>query len=181
MITKETAEKLIIGDESALDEIITKMTPIISGIIYNISRGSLSSADIEEITADTFITLWYGRDKIISERIEGYICTIAKNKTKNKIRDTKFRQAIDIEEVVVEDDMIVSGKIETEDAERALNHALDELGEPDREIILRYFFYYQTSSKIGTELGMNPQTVRTKIKRSKEKLKKLLVERGFIR
>lgn len=73
MISEDSAERLINGDETALDEIINKMTPLISSIIYNISNGMISAADIEEVTADTFITLWYNRSKVIAERVEGYI------------------------------------------------------------------------------------------------------------
>lgn len=76
---------------------------------------------------------------------------------------------------------MISDKIENDEAESALMTALDELGEPDREIIFRHYFYCQPSNQIGSALELKPETVRTKMRRAKEKLKKLLNERGFIR
>ena len=181
MISEATAKRLIDGDETALNEIITKMTPLISSIIYNVSNGAIPSVDIEEIAADTFITLWYNRSKVMSERIEGYICTIARNKARNKVRDNQYRQTVDIDDIIAEDEFVVSDGIETKEAESALMTALDELGEPDREIILRHYFYCQPSKQIGSILNLKPETVRTKMRRAKEKLKKILNERGFIK
>ena len=52
------------------------------------------------------------------------------------------------------------------------------MGEPDSEIVLRHYYYYQSSSKISDIMGINVETVKTKIRRAKVKLKKLLEERG---
>ena len=49
--------KLLQQDESALEEIIREYAPYVSTIIYNVSKGSLSVSDMEETTAEVFITL----------------------------------------------------------------------------------------------------------------------------
>ena len=51
-------ERLHKKDEKALEEIILRFTPLVSTIIYNVSKGSMAKEDIEEITSDVFITLW---------------------------------------------------------------------------------------------------------------------------
>ena len=56
------AQKLMQGDENALEAIIDRFTPLVSTIVYNLANGSLSTADIEELTSETFITLWYNRE-----------------------------------------------------------------------------------------------------------------------
>ena len=53
-------------DESALSEVIKEYTGLVSGVVHNLSGGRLSVADIEEICADTFITLWNNADKGVS-------------------------------------------------------------------------------------------------------------------
>lgn len=180
MTAPELEKRLKNGDESALNEIITKYAKLISAVIYNLSGQTLPVHDVEELTADTFITLWYQRDKIEENKLEGFLCTIAKNKARNKIRDNKIRQVLDIDEMVLEDEFMIADSVEKEDAQKELHQALNELGEPDKEIIVRHYFYYQPSSEIGSALKLNPQTVRTKMHRAKEKLKSILKERGLI-
>ena len=81
---EKLTERLQNNDENALEEIIEKFTPLVSTIIYNLSGGILSTSDMEEVTSDTFITLWYNREKIQADKLKGYLCCIAKNKAKEE-------------------------------------------------------------------------------------------------
>ena len=67
---------------------------------------------------------------------------------------------------------------QTERAElvRAL---LDQLSPQDRAIFLRHYYYGQTAAEIGGALAMNPSTVKVRLHRGREKLKELLLERGY--
>lgn len=180
MIDPKTEQRLINGDEAALDEIIEAASPVISATLSNFTGGALPAADIEEITADAFITLWYNRHKLRVGHCAGYLMTIAKNKARNKIRDNKLRTALDIEDTVIEDEFRIADGIERDEAAQALLQALDTLGEPDREMLLRRYFYYQNSNQIGQAMDTNARTVRTRLRRAKEKLREILSERGFI-
>ena len=55
---KRLALRLKKHDERALDRIMLKYTPLVSSVIHNITDGNLSKEDIEEATADTFVSLW---------------------------------------------------------------------------------------------------------------------------
>lgn len=178
MDAEKLAERLIQNDENALEEIIERFTPLVSTIIYNLADGSLSTADIEEVTSDTFITLWYSRDKVQADKLKGFICCIAKNKAKDKLKTTNRHKTVSIDEMDFEDDMVVSDRIESKIVTEALRDALAQIGDPDREIIIRHYYYYQSSTEIAERTGINSETVKSKIKRTREKLKKLLIERG---
>lgn len=172
-------KKLKEQDPSALEEIIRKYTRLISSIIGNMACGNLTDQDVEELTEDTFIALWYNAEKAEENKLKAYICQIAKNKTKNKLRDLGRHKVVSIESVTAEDDFAVSDETEAKNASLCLQEAINEIGDPDREIILRRYYYYQSSSAIGKIMGINPHTVRTKIARAKDKLRKILIERGF--
>ena len=58
------AEKLKQHDEKALEQIIEQNSRFVASVIFNISKGSLSKEDIEEVTADVFVTLWNNADKV---------------------------------------------------------------------------------------------------------------------
>ena len=50
------------------------------------------------------------------------------------------------------------------------------LGEPDREIFQRYYFFYQKTEEIAKSLGLKDTTVRTKLARGRKRLKEYLTE-----
>ena len=67
------AEKLIQGNSDAFEAIVDRFTPLVSTIVYNLANGALSVPDMEDITSDTFITLWYNREKVQPDKLKGYI------------------------------------------------------------------------------------------------------------
>ena len=52
--------------------------------------------------------------------------------------------------------------------------AVTRLGEPDREIFLRHYYYAQTVTEIGRIMGLNESTIKTKLRRGRMRLKELL-------
>ena len=60
-----------------------------------------SVADIEEICADTFITLWNNADKPEENRLKGYLLCIAKNKARDRLRKIKPDEETDIEDTEI--------------------------------------------------------------------------------
>ena len=82
MKNKGAAERLKQHDETALEVIINTYTPYVSTIIYNVTKGSLSVADMEEVSADVFITLWKNSQKVNDETLKGYLAAIAKSRAK---------------------------------------------------------------------------------------------------
>ena len=183
METEKLAFRLVNDDESALAEIIDRFTPLVSTVIYNMANGSLSTADLEELTSDTFVTLWYHRKQMQIDKLKGFLCCIAKNKARDRLKSVRRHATVSIEDedMDFEDGMMVSEEIENKLVTEALYKALEEIGEPDREIIIRHYYYYQSSTEISEKIGMKSETVKSRIKRAREKLKALLSERGFVR
>lgn len=177
----QLAQRLKQDDESALEAVIKKYTPIVSTIISNLACGHLSTEDIEEVASDTFIALWYCREKIIDDKLRGFIFRIAKNKARDKLRKADDEEMVDVEETVVEDKLTVADQVETAFVNKLLREAIDSIGEPDDEIVIRHYYYYQSASEIAERMKMNVDTVKSKIRRTRDKLKKILTERGFIR
>lgn len=167
-------------DESAIEEIMERYTPYVSTIIYNMSKGKLSTPDIEETAADVFFTIWSASDKIAEGSLKGFIAAVAKNKAKEKIRQIKPKDNImDIDDVVLADEYSLSDSIDNKVLQQDLTDALDQFGEPDKEIVIRYYYYYQTAPKIAEILDMKLEAVKSKIKRARTKLKSFLKERGY--
>lgn len=175
-----TVMRLQQQDESALEEIIREYTPYVSTIIYNVSKGRLSVSDMEETTADVFITLWKNSGRVRADTLKGYIAAIAKSRAKDKIRSVSGKSAVvDIEDAELADEYTLSDTVDSKELNRDIEDAVNTLGEPDREIVIRYYYYYQTTKKISDILGMNADTVKTKLRRARTKLRAALEERGY--
>lgn len=179
-----TEHELIQGlknrEESAIEEIMECFTPYVSTIIYNTSRGSLSTADIEEVAADVFFVLWNNSDKVREGSLKGYIGCIAKSRAKDKLRKvSRGGEVVDIDDVVLADEYTLSDNMDRQVLQKDLDDALSQFGEPDREIIVRYYYYYQTAPKIAQILDLKLEAVKSKIKRARAKLKEFLRERGY--
>lgn len=168
-------------DENALKDLIRYFTPLISSIIYNMSKGSLEASDIEEICADTFISVWFNTDKIKEGCLKGFICTTAKNKAIDRLRKIKGKETVSLDDPEIEDDITPADTLEKEDTSRILSEAVKALGEPDSEIVFRRYYYYQSINDISTAMGIKLSTVKSKLRRANEKLRKNLKERGFIK
>ena len=57
--------------------------------------------------------------------------------------------------------------------------ALDEMGEPDRTIFIRHYYFCRSAREIGEELGINRNTVTTKLRRGRERLRAQLEKEGY--
>ena len=98
METEKLAFRLVNDDESALAEIIDRFTPLVSTVIYNMANGSLSTADLEELTSDTFVTLWYHRKQMQIDKLKGFLCCIAKNKARDRLKSVRRHATVSIED-----------------------------------------------------------------------------------
>ena len=56
---------------------------------------------------------------------------------------------------------------------------LAQLSEQDRELLLRIYFYRQSVREIAGEMHMKESTVKTRMYRSRKKLRQLFTERGY--
>ena len=61
-----------------------------------------------------------------------------------------------------------------------VRRSIDHLGEPDREIFLRHYYYYQTVSEISQEMRLNESTIKTKLRRGRSRLRTILLRWGVV-
>ena len=170
-------------DEKALEETVRHYTPLVATIIYNVSNGTMSKEDIEEVTSDVFITLWNNTEKIIPDKLKGYICCIAKTRALNKLKATSRKDVISLDDYEfsedIEDDFSITDETEQKDIGRELRNIIEKIDEPDKTILIRYYYYYQSTTKIAQIMNIKVETVKTKLKRTREKIRTMLSEGGY--
>ena len=71
-------------------------------------------------------------------------------------------------------------KLARDNGERLLlARALDKLEEPDRSLVIRFYFYGEKTSALAKACGLTDTAVRLRLHRSRGKLRKYMIERGF--
>ena len=148
-------------------------------VIYNTSKGSLSKEDIEETVSDVFITLWNNAEKVQEGKLKGYLCTIARTRALNKITSNKNSSILNIDNYDPQDDFSIEDETEKKDIHKVLREIIAMIKMPDKDILIRYYFYSQTVSQIADGMKLNIDTVKSKLRRTREKIKKELIERSF--
>lgn len=165
-------------EEKALEWIIDRYSAYVGTIIGNILGDFMTTADIEEAVMDVFLILWRNSEKVRQGKLKAYLGGLARNKAKEKLRKAKW-------DIPLEDDMILISSENPErdfsakEQARFIRLALAKMPYPDREIFIRHYYYYQTVEALAREMGMNPSTVKTKLRRGREKLKEVLLEGGY--
>lgn len=166
---------LYAGDEAALMWFIDRYTAYVATIINNMLLPRLTAADAEEAAADVFLALWKNAPRIKPGGVRAYLGGIARNKARDALRSLR-------EELPLEEDVLsIPGPgpdealTERELAERT-RRAVELMPEPDREIFLRHYYYCQGVADIALALDMNANTVKTRLRRGRERLRKELAE-----
>lgn len=172
MTERKALKELRKGSEEALSWFISQYTPYVTTVIYNIIGTYMDTADIEEVAADVFFTLWENAGSVTS--VKGYLGTVARNKAKNKLREQKQDLPL-MDEILVVDGLDLEMLAEEKELSAAVKRAVMALPQPDREIFLRFYYYYQTLDDISAEMEINLSSVKSKLRRGRARLKKTLL------
>lgn len=168
-------------DQRSLEKLMDKYLNYVFTIANNILGDFLETEDIEEVCIDVFISLWNNADKIDSsyKELKPYIAAIARNTARNKFKTAgDCTESLD-DSINLMDSYKIEEKILQRETSQLLKSLISELVEPDREIIIRYYFFYEKVKDIANRLNLNENTVKTKLSRSRERLKIMIEERSF--
>lgn len=101
---------------------------------------------------------------------------MARNKTTDALRRARLTFPLEQAEPALDDD--VMRRLSERERAEAVRAALDTLCAEDREIFYRFYDLCQTSNEIAAAMGMNPATVRTRLSRGRETLRRALCSEG---
>ena len=163
------------GSQKALETVIDRYGSYVKAIAANIIKPPMTDADVEEVVSDVFLSLWSHPGDPDRGSLKGYLAAITRNKARDRLRSFHIEVPLESDclEVPVEDSC---RQIELAQLKEAVKQVVDRLEEPDRTILLRYYYFYQKTDAIARDMGMNPATVRTKLARSRQKLKEWLTQ-----
>ena len=170
MDARSALAALAAGDETALGWFIERYSAYAATIIDNMLLPRLTAADAEEALADVFVSLWRSAARIRPEGVRAYLAGIARNRARDALCAHRL-------ELPLEEDLLSLPSPGPDEAltERELiertRSAVDAMTEPDRGIFLRHYYYGQGVAEIAAALDMNANTVKTRLRRGRERLR----------
>lgn len=174
MTEEQALRQIRRGSQEALLWFIDRYGAYVSAIIRGIIGQTLAESDVEEIASDVFFALWNNAEKVCSGAARPWLSTVARNAARDRLRRAVPEQPLPEDAVIVDDRTPETALTEKEQTAR-VQLALLSLEPVDREVFLRFYYYCQRIGDISREMGLNESTVKSKLRRGREKLKVFLL------
>lgn len=181
MDEKSLLKKLQEKDEWALEQIIEIYNAYVTTIVGSLLSSKGTKEDMEEVVADTFIALWETAERIDYGKyssIKAYIAVIARNKAKDRLRALRGQELQLLDDIMIIDNSLEKSILQKEQ-QRIIQKTLEKLKPLDWKIFILYYYQYKKVEEIASELQMNQQTVKTRLRRGRETLRRILLKEGY--
>ncbi|MBQ8447614.1 MAG: sigma-70 family RNA polymerase sigma factor [Clostridia bacterium] len=175
-------EMLFARSEKGIDEINKKYGRKCRSIALEIVG---SEEDAEECINDAYLGVWNSIPPEKPKPLSTFIYRILRNVAMNRRRAAKrqkracvYGEALDeIAETFAASETVESA-LESKDVQKILREFLLSLDKENRAIFMRRYWFMESGKSIAASLGMSENSVRVRLLRTREKLRKYLEERG---
>ena len=171
-------QRVLAGDDTAFSVLVRKYQKPVHALAWR-KVGDFHVA--EEITQDTFLKA-YQKLAMLKEpqRFLSWLYVIATNHCKAWLRKKRLRtESLENTESVALEKVTYSGYVIAENEQTAIEaqrevvkKLLAKLPESERTIITLSYFSEMSSAEIGAFLGVSANTIRSRLRRAQQRLKK---------
>lgn len=163
-------------DETVMNYVIDKYSRLLWPIAAAVLKNAGSEQDVEECVADAFIYLWEHPGKFDPRqgKLKSWLCIVVRSRAIDRYRQITRRNMVPLEEAVLSESLGMQEELLREETRRELLAAINALGEPGREILVRRYYYNQKPREIALALGMTVKQVDNSLYRSKQQLRRTL-------
>ncbi|MCD8115514.1 MAG: sigma-70 family RNA polymerase sigma factor [Oscillospiraceae bacterium] len=124
------------------------------------------------------MAFWQSGKRVQPGKAKAYLAAIARNKAKMFLRKSNIELPLEGDVLSIADGDMERG-LEEQEQREIVYRAVLSLGQPDREIFLRYYYYCQPVGDIADRLQMKPATVKTRLHRGRARLREILTQGGY--
>lgn len=167
-------------DETVMAKVIDQYARLLWPIASAVLHGAGNEQDIEECVADTFIYLWTHPDQFDPARgsLKTLLCVLVRSRSIDRYREIRRRDCISLEDAVCSTgESVLDHMVRLENKEELI-YAVNQLEEPNREILIRRYYHNQKPRQIALALGLTVKQVDNSLYRSKRQLRQILTGKG---
>ncbi|NDV91115.1 sigma-70 family RNA polymerase sigma factor [Alteromonas sp. 345S023] len=129
----------------------------------------------EDIVQETFLRAWRSLDALNDEQAaKSWLITILRRENARRF-ERKQLETVDIEDVQVHDD---TQQADADVSDRELHRMLGGLSDEYREPLVLQLLFGFSGEEIATQLGLNKNTVMTRLFRARNQLRETLERQG---
>ncbi len=148
------------------------------------ARRRLDSADdADDVVVEVFTTAWRRRESVPPEALPWLYAT-ARNVVSHAIRSESRRSRLgarlaSVQSLRTPQDDPADRVVDADAARGVVAAALDDLSEPDAELLRLWAWEQLEPTEIAQVLGCSPGTARTRMHRARGRLRAALADRGI--
>ena len=178
MKNEKTIESYIVDNELDMPRVFDEYYHYVSTIIKN--KQTIKIEDEEEMIADVFLILWKNKDKLDRKAIfSPYIAGITKRLIYKKYKElSKMMQFSQYEDEMVSH-FNVDNIVEQKEMNDCITRNLKTLGNTEYEIFKKFYYEGKKIKQIAKEMNISNSNVKTKLHRTRKKIKEILKVGGF--
>jgi RNA polymerase sigma factor (sigma-70 family) len=174
----ELIQRILAGDETAFASLIRKYQKQVHALAWR-KIGDFQIA--EDIVQETFLQVYQKLETLNDptqfsrwlHAIVNHLCIAWHRKNRLQIQSLEETHISEIETEAYSRYIAAKHVQTTAEAQRDLvKQLLTNLKESDREVITLHYFEEMTSSEIGTFLGVSKNTIKSRLHRARQQLKK---------
>nr|MCR5490336.1 RNA polymerase subunit sigma-70 [Saccharofermentans sp.] len=94
------------GDQEALEWFIDKYSAYVGTVVNSILASSMTHEDVEEVTADVFVTLWQSAEKLVPLNLKGYLSRVARSLSMQRLRERVQVLPLDEDILILDEDSV---------------------------------------------------------------------------
>ncbi len=178
-------EKIILAikdrDEKAMAAVINKYSRLLWSVASAVLANAASAQDVEECVADVFIQLWQFSDKYdpAKGKLSSWLSMVTRTKAIDKYRQIVSKAEVPLDEAIVCRKAEVLPEIIKKEQKSLLWEAVGNLEEPEKEIVMRRYYFEQKPREIAIALDLPKKQVENRLYQAKRKLREMLGKDGM--
>jgi len=169
-------QKIINGDQDAFSHMIDMYSKLLWVVVGGILNSIGTAQDIEECVSDVFVEVWKNPKAFNKQKgtLKNFLAVMAKSKALDRYRALSRKKIVEIDEAIKSSDDDLLDYVIDKEMYEALYEAINSLTEPNKEIIIRRYFFEEKPSYIAERTDMPVKEVENRLYQSKLKLRTIL-------
>ncbi|WP_284645428.1 sigma-70 family RNA polymerase sigma factor [Paenibacillus silviterrae] len=161
----------------ALELLMNEYSGVLYSLASRIMNGLGSPQDLEECISDVFVEAWNKSEEYDEHRgsVRTWLLILTKYKALDYRRRLSKRTGVEAmkEDLPSRDESVEQTVLSYEDSQ-AVIYAVNELPEPDRQIVFQRYFLYEPLEAIAERYSMTKKAVENRLYRSRVQLRSKL-------